>query len=156
MGLASFQDWLVTPVFLTVKPQHNIFQFRDRISKTQNTARCLPSIVKSLSMESMCRSILIFDIDCDHVLHESCSFFVPMFQSSLTGTWRAVLYMPLFSTFLHSPKWHFFVHCVESVEMLLFGLGEFSSGWYQCRRMPQIPRYYGERETICFASVVVY
>lgn len=36
------------------------------------------------------------------------------------------------------------------------GLGEFSSGWYQRRRMPQIPGYYGERTTVCFASVVVY
>lgn len=46
--------------------------------------------------------------------------------------------------------------CGRSVEMLLFGLGEFSSGWYQRRRMPQIPGYYGGRTTICFASVVVY
>lgn len=37
----------------------------------------------------------------------------------------ADLFMPLFSTFLYSPKWHLFVYCVGSVEMLLFGLGEF-------------------------------
>lgn len=73
-----------------------------------------------------------------------------------TGIRITDLFMPLFSTFLHFPKCHFFVYCVRSVEMLLFGLGRFSSGWYQRRRMPQIPGYHGKRTTICFASVVVY
>lgn len=55
--------------------------------------------------------------------------------------------------FPHFSKWHFFVYCVWSVEILLLGLGEFLQEW---RRMPQIPGYYGKRKAICFANVGVY
>ena len=36
-------------------------------------------------------------------------------SSPWIGTRRADLFMPLFSTFLHSPKWAFFVHCAGEV-----------------------------------------
>lgn len=42
------------------------------------------------------------------------------------------------------------VLCEKSGEILLLSLGEFSSGWYQQRRMPQIPGYCGaEKRQLC-------
>ncbi len=46
-------------------------------------------------------------------------FLPPCAPIPWTDTRRADLFMPLFSTFLRPPKWHFFVYCVGSVEMLL-------------------------------------
>lgn len=47
------------------------------------------------------------------------------------------------------------VLCVKCWNAVV-GSGWVFAGWFQCRRMPQIPGYYGKRKAICFANVGVY
>lgn len=54
--------------------------------------------------------------------------------------------------FQHFLKWILLCILWRNVEILFFSVGEYLSGWYQCRRMPQIPGYFGQRTTLCFCQ----